>query len=287
MDDYDDDLIHNWYRQARKTKFVAVPCRDVDDAISIFGNYTKSGETPIVCMPKRSFFKPYITIPEGCYALVIKHGKLMGLWEPGFHWWMPYTKIQFLVTQQNFQFDVPIKNWPTIDNIHIKIEVSIVMRVMKGEENVVNFCYKTSVNQLNELLDAAISERVRVLARSKTYLEAYNIKGKEHTNEMVRYLNSLFESKGIEIRSVIITNVVIDNAITNMLEEKATYTAALNALEKKKYIFEVRVLNDEQEYVLKEEKMKLDRDIEMSNFNKSRSEIDKMQRKILAETNKI
>lgn len=158
---------------------------------------------------------------------------------------------------------------------------------MKGEENVVNFCYKTSVNQLNELLDAAISERVRVLARSKTYLEAYNIKGKEHTNEMVRYLNSLFESKGIEIRSVIITNVVIDNAITNMLEEKATYTAALNALEKKKYIFEVRVLNDEQEYVLKEEKMKLDRDIEMSNYNKSRSEIDKMQRKILAETNKI
>ena len=48
------------------------------------------------------------------------------------------------------------------------------MRVKKGEEDVINFCYKTSVNQLNELLDAAISERVRVLARSKTYLEAYN-----------------------------------------------------------------------------------------------------------------
>ena len=115
----------------------------------------------------------------------------------------------------------------------------------------------------------------------------YCIKGKEHTNEMVKYLNGLFDSKGIEIRSVIITNVVLDNAIADILEEKATYTAALNALEKKKYIFEVRVLNDEQEYALKEEKMKLGRDMEMSKFNKSRSEIEKMQRKILAETDKI
>ena len=71
MADIDDDLIHNWYRKSRKTRFVAVPWRDVDDAISIFGNYTKNGETPIVWMPKRSFWKPYITIPQGCYAMVI------------------------------------------------------------------------------------------------------------------------------------------------------------------------------------------------------------------------
>lgn len=90
---------------------------------------------------------------------------------------MPYTQIQFLVTQQNFQFDLPVRNCPTIDNIYIQIEVSIVLRVKPGEDNVKNFCYKTSVNQMNEQLDAAISERIRVLARSKTHLEAYSIKG--------------------------------------------------------------------------------------------------------------
>ena len=30
---------------------------------------------------------------------------------------------------------------------------------------------------MNEQLDAAISERIRVLARSRTHLEAYSIKG--------------------------------------------------------------------------------------------------------------
>lgn len=86
MDEDYDDLVHNNYRHSRKTKFVAVNCGDVDDAISIFGNYTKQGETPIVCMPRRSFWKPYLTIPAGCYAMVIKHGNLQGLWNPGFHW---------------------------------------------------------------------------------------------------------------------------------------------------------------------------------------------------------
>jgi len=200
---------------------------------------------------------------------------------------MPYTKIQFLVTQQNFQFDVPIKNCPTIDNILIQIEVSIVMRVRSGEENVRNFCYKTSVNQLNEQLDAAISERVRVLARSKTYLEAYNIKGKEHTDEMVNYLNSLFDSKGVEIRSVIITNVKMDESIADILEEKATYGVALNALEKKKQFYEIRVLNDEQEFSLKQETMTLDRVMEEEKFKLSKCEIEKLQRKILADTQKI
>ena len=94
------------------------------------------------------------------------------------------------------------------------------MRIREGEENIKNFVYKTSVNQLNEQLDATISERIRILARSKTHLQAYSIKGKEHTDEMIRYMNGIFETKGIEIRSVIITNVVLDAEIARQLEEK-------------------------------------------------------------------
>lgn len=281
-----EDLLHINNRASARTKFVAVPCHYVDDCISIFGNFTNKGETPIMCMPRRSWCKPYITIPEGTYAMVIKHGNLQGLWEPGFHWCMPYTKIQFLVTKQSFQFDVPIRNCPTLDNIHIQIEVSIVMRVREGEENVTNFCYKTSVNQLNGQLDAAISERVRVLARSKTHLEVYNIKGKEHTAEMVNYMNDLFSSKGIEVRSVIITNVKLADSIANELEEKATY-ASKNTLERKRQFFEIRTINDDQEYLLKEERMKLDRDYEHEKSKKNRAEVNKEHRLVDAETSKM
>ena len=76
---------------------------------------------------------------------------------------------------------MPIRNCPTVDNIFITIDVSIVLHIREGEENLKNFVYNTSINQLNELLDSAISERIRVLARTKTHLEAYAIKGKEHT----------------------------------------------------------------------------------------------------------
>ena len=137
-----------------------------------------------------------------------------------------------MVTKQNVIFDLPIRNCPTIDNILIKIDVSIVLQIKKEEEDIRNFCYKTSVNQLNEQLDAAISERIRVLARTVTHLEAYSIKGKEHTKEMIDYMNSIFDNKGVFIKSVIITNVTLPKQIADNLETKTTY-ASKNTLSRK------------------------------------------------------
>ena len=89
--------------------------------------------------------------------------------------------MQYLITQQHVLFDLQVKNCPTIDNIYIFIDVAIILKVKDGEENLRNFCYNTSINQLNEQLDSAMSERIRVLIRSKTHLEIYSIKAQEHT----------------------------------------------------------------------------------------------------------
>lgn len=160
------------------------------------------------------------------------------------------------------------------------------MRIREGEENIKNFVYKTSVNQLNEQLDATISERIRILARSKTHLQAYSIKGKEHTDEMIRYMNGIFETKGIEIRSVIITNVVLDAEIARQLEEKTTY-ASKNTLERKQQCFELRVINDEQEYNQKMEKMAQERETENERFRKIKADVEKELDKIQADSAKI
>jgi hypothetical protein len=42
-----------------------------------------------------------------------------------------------------------------------------------------------NVNQLNEQLDSVVTERVRVLARSINYKEAYGIRGITDTKEMI------------------------------------------------------------------------------------------------------
>lgn len=53
-----------------------------------FGNYTPTGETPIILMPERHSCSPYIYMqapsflimnnysPEGTYAVITKHGEL-------------------------------------------------------------------------------------------------------------------------------------------------------------------------------------------------------------------
>ena len=81
------------------------------------------------------------------------------------------------------------------------------------EQNVFNFCYRISINQLNEQLEAAITERVRVLIRGKTHLEVYQIKGKTNTQEMKEFLNNMFGSKGLEFIDIIVTEVTLPEEI--------------------------------------------------------------------------
>lgn len=127
---------------------------------------------------------------------------------------MPFTKIQFLVTKQDIVYRFPVRACPTYDNIFVALDIAIIFSVYKDPQNkertheaVKNFCYKISINQLNEQLEAAISERVRVLIRSKTHLEVNQIKGATNTVAMKQFLNDMFQDKGLFIKDIIITEV--------------------------------------------------------------------------------
>lgn len=122
--------------------------------------------------------------------------------EGGLVWCLPWTKIQFLVTKQNVTYEFPVRACPTYDNIFVALDICVVFRcdvdesgwgnaevAKRNEDNIFNFCYRISINQLNEQLEAALTERIRVLIRSKTHLEVYQIKGKTNTSEMKTFLN--------------------------------------------------------------------------------------------------
>ena len=72
-----------------------------------------------------------------------------------------------------------VKSCPTFDNIFIEIEVGAVFKCKEDEKSIENFVYNISINQLNKQIKSAITERIRVLARGKTYLEVNQIKGKD------------------------------------------------------------------------------------------------------------
>jgi len=105
----------------------------------------------------------------------------------------------------------------------ISINVAVQLRVLPGIKNVKLFCYNTNPNELSNLLEDSLNERVRVLVRGKTHLDVYSIKGKESSGSITTHLNNIFASKGVEIEDVSITEVDLPPDVASTLEEKTAY----------------------------------------------------------------
>jgi hypothetical protein len=52
-------------------------------------------------------------------------------------------------------------------------------------------------------------------------MEVYQLKGKEHTHEMLEFLNTMFENKGLEFTRIIVQNVKLPTEIAQPLDYKA------------------------------------------------------------------
>lgn len=179
--------------------------------------------------------------------MITKNGKFDHVKDSGgLVWCLPWTRIQFLVTKQDIVYRFPVNACPSYDNIFISIDIAVVFRCKHTEQDIFNFCYRISVNQLNEQLEAAITERVRVLIRTKTHLEVNQIKGSTNTEHMKQFLNDMFGPKGIEFTNIIITEVKLPADIQVPLDEKAQF-GSLNEKEREKYSYEMRLIDDEEE----------------------------------------
>ena len=100
-----------------------------------------------------------------------------------------------------------------------------------------------NVNELNQMLEAAITERVRNMVRSVSSRKIYSLNGEEHARSMVSHLKSVMATKGITIKTVIITNVKLPSDVAHSLQEKTIFQFR-NTLERKKQAFELRTMND-------------------------------------------
>ena len=250
------------------SQLAAIRVDNIDDSLEWFGNYTSAGETPIILIPERSSCKPYVYVPEGTHAVITKHGKFDQVKsDGGLVWCLPWTKIQFLVTQQNITYQFQVRACPTYDNIFVGLGITVVFKCMETQDDIFNFVYRISINQLNEQLEAAITERVRVLIRGKTHLEVYNIKGPTNTNAMKDFLNDMFRNKGLKFTDIIITEVSLPQEIKDPLDQKAQF-GSLNELEREKYNFEMKLIDDEEELQATKQRRYEQRDSINEDFSK-------------------
>ncbi len=83
--------------------------------------------------------------------------------------------------------------------------MSVVFQVVPEHEYVHQLCM--NINELSQMLEAAITERVRSMARQITSAKIYSVRGEEHAAQMLSHLKKVMSTKGINMKYVIITNV--------------------------------------------------------------------------------
>jgi len=117
----------------------------------------------------------------------------------------------------------------------------------------------TNVTQINEVIDANIEEKVRAMGRQVKAKEAYSLRGEQHAAGMLEHLNLVLANKGVEVKRVIITSVVLNADVANSMQD-STIIQFKNTLERKKFAYEQRIKNDEEEELkakqIKEEERK-------------------------------
>jgi len=146
----------------------------------------------LVCRPGRGF-APWLSIPDGCYALVTRFGKDLNyddgseegtpVWPAGLHMGQPaWVKVAYVVTKQSVVFNMPVKGCKTQDNVTVEINLALVFRlagdVSEGEDpNLVrNFVYKVTPRGLEQQLRDACEEATRSVARTLLHTEVYGLR---------------------------------------------------------------------------------------------------------------
>ena len=103
----------------------------------MFGKYHQPrGETILVCEPQRSSCLPYIVIPDGVIAIIMKSGAFEQYGEPGIYPCLPWTEAKYLVSKQDFVYESPDNRVLTRDNLAIFVSISILIKIEAEHENV-------------------------------------------------------------------------------------------------------------------------------------------------------
>lgn len=191
-------MAHRQMRYATKLVTKAIDCvEDASIAINTIETRGSDKMVPIVLTPGRNSCSFYICIPNGFKALVTSNQRYIGIWDPGFHFARPWEMVSSLVTEQYIVYDTPVKECPTMDNVMVEVDVSVVFHIKDEEEDVRNFVYKLGPVELENMLHAYQEEAVRAMARQKKYSSIYDLMDMEEL-ELPQKVAAANDKAGVE-----------------------------------------------------------------------------------------
>lgn len=253
----------------------------ISDAVSIFSSKNDRGEVPLVIIPAhRSPFSGtgwWLTIPTGCYCLMQRFGKDIGIAPPGGSIKPPFYRIAYVVTSQSCNYNAPVKECPTADNVRVSVDVHIVFSIQNPQD----FVYKLGAVHFDQLLSGAVDEGIRVLVRAQSHQTVRMLRG-NRAEAMLSMLNKKFGDAGVTFQNCTITQVALPQSLETSLERTTELRKAMEKT-KREHDFMMGEIQRKCDMDLEELKRKNEQTIVMEQGRKKRAELNHDQRLVKEE----
>lgn len=274
------------------TKLITQELDDISLAGYMIGSANRSGGyriTPLVLVPTASLCQWWVSVPKGFSAMVQKHGRYTGRWEPGVHMCPPFVSIAFLVPQQYVVYDTPVKECPTADNVMVEIDVTLVFHIEQDVESIEAFVFKLGPEKLDKMLKAFQEEAVRDMARKRKYNQIYDLmdtKSDEMLMNTVETINNSLGEYGVKVDNITITNVHLPHELAQTMEKASTWESK-NRMQEKAQTFELQKIDNEEFHHKRRQQVKEERQEAQSNFDKEIAINKASLAEVLAGTEKL
>jgi len=259
-------------------------------------NTTSSRSLPVVLVPaNRWICSCYYTVPSGVSCITQRFGKdcdteikgVLQLTEPGLKCAPAFTQVKYCVTKQSCTYEAPVKSCPTVDNVMVDCELTLVFQIGPAPDRVRDFVYKLGAVRFNEFLSAAVDEAMRQLVRGEKLENVLELRGSSQAGvrRVMESLNAKFNTFGVRFLRAVIKEVRLGAMLEKLMEDTTNFRTKIKDIEKEHDV-EMKKVNYNYEQCRAELDRDYDRRLQDIENDMNVALIDRKKLKIAAESKK-
>lgn len=231
-----------------KTQLVQIDIGNPNEAQTMFNSQQVSDRVPLVLVPaNRWWCSCYYTVPSGVSCITQQFGKdcdptvtssdgksIRGLAEPGLKCAPACRQVKYCVTKQSCTYEGMVKACPTIDNVMVDCELTLVFQIGPEPNKVRDFVYKLGALRFNEFLSAATDEAMRQLVRGEKLENVLELRGSSQAGvrRVMDSLNGKFAAFGVTFLRAVIKDVKLGRQLEELLEKTTNFKTKIRDIEK-------------------------------------------------------
>eukprot|EP00494_Astrolonche_serrata_P030853 UN31121 len=198
----------------------------------------------------------------------------------------PYwTRVAYMVTPAAITYNAPVKKCPTLDNVMVDCDLSLVIHIGSRPEQVKNFIYKLGARRFNEYLSAACDEGIRQLVRDTKLDDVYELRGsggQAGPEKLLQQLTLTFKEYGIVFKRAAITDVHIGKKLVQILQGTTEFSAKLKEAQKE-HEHKMKIIRHDHDRELKTVDRDYDRRIQDSRNDQQVALVDREKQRVDAQ----